>query len=90
MTGEQAAFHLGFFVDHARAASMGGRPSSSEPLEGAEGRRALVAAPAIVQQAAAHLADSGHEEARSLRMLPAGAEAIAAVELRLERSLLVQ
>jgi hypothetical protein len=44
-----------------------------------------------VQQAAAHLADSGHEEARSLRMLPpAVAEAIAAVELRLERSLLVQ
>jgi hypothetical protein len=55
------------------------------------GPAALVAVPAIVQQAAAHLADSGHEEARSLRMLPpAVAEAIAAVEQRLERSLLVQ
>ncbi len=82
MTGEEPAFHLGFFVDHAAGGFYGRATVFSEPLEGADGRRALVAAPAILQQAAEHLPDSDDKETRSMRMLPpAVAEAIAAVEL---------
>jgi hypothetical protein len=82
MTGEQAAFHLGFFVDHAAGGFYGRATVFSEPLEGAGGRRALVAAPAILQQAAQHLPDFDGAETRSMRVLPpAVAEAIAAVEL---------
>jgi hypothetical protein len=48
ITREQAAFHLGFFVDHAIGGFYGRGPSSPRTLEGAEGRRAFVAAPANI------------------------------------------
>jgi hypothetical protein len=48
MTREQAAFHLGFFVDHGIGGFYGRATVFSEPLEGAEGRRVLVAAPANI------------------------------------------
>jgi hypothetical protein len=80
MTGNQAVFHLGFFVDHAAGGFYGRAQVFAEPLDDLDGRRALVTAPAILAQAAheAQMADGG---AGNQRIPPAVEEAMAAVEL---------
>lgn len=80
MTGNQAAFHLGFFVDHAAGGFYGRAQVFAEPLNEFDGRRALVTAPAILAQAA-HEAQAREEDAGGRRMPPAVEEAMAAVEL---------
>jgi hypothetical protein len=80
VSGKEAAFHLGFFVDHAAGGFYGRAQVFTEPLSDLDNRRALVTAPAILEQAVLH--DDLPDTRVSVRTIPpAVEEAIAAVEL---------
>jgi len=79
VSGTQAAFHLGFFVDHAAGGFYGRAEVYAERVEGLGKRRGLVTAPAIYSRAA--LDEEEVPEADAPVLPPAVVEAIAAVEL---------
>jgi hypothetical protein len=81
MTGNQAAFHLGFFVDHVAGGFYGRAQTFAEPLAEFDNRRALVTAPAILEQAAVLDEETAGAHANGRKIPPAVEEAIAAVEL---------
>lgn len=81
MTGKQAAFHLGFFVDHAAGGFYGRAQVFPDPLAHIDNRSALVTAPAILEHAALEAGDADEADTGAGVIPPVVLEAIAAVEL---------